>query len=89
MSTEEEAIDLSKYEGLMWLYKFAEKHGIDSEPDHEVGDLQFALETAWNFLSAGRQRELVDICKEEWGYEEETSEEADEHNAPGEAKEDS
>jgi len=29
------------------IIQYAEQHGIDSEPDHEVGDLQDMLRTFW------------------------------------------
>lgn len=31
--------------------KAAEMHGLKSSPDHEVGDLQDMLRTAWEMLS--------------------------------------
>jgi hypothetical protein len=42
---ESDLLDVEFYIGA------AEKHGEDSEPDHEVGDLQEFLRAMWGFLS--------------------------------------
>lgn len=39
------------------LLSAAKTHGLESEPDHEVGDLQDALRVAWELMSK-TQREL-------------------------------
>lgn len=87
---EPEDIDLSKHAGLMWVYKFAEKHGIDSEPDHEVGDLQYALEAAWDMLNPAQQQKLLERCREEWGDlpDGEEAGEAETERTAGDAAED-
>ena len=36
----------------------AERHGEQSEPDHEVGDLQDALRAAWALLSPDQRRKV-------------------------------
>lgn len=35
--------------------KAAEEHGLSSEPDHEVGDLQCFLRSMWELLTPGQQ----------------------------------
>ena len=35
----------------------ARRHGEDSEPDHEVGDLQDALRIAWKALTLAQRRQ--------------------------------
>jgi hypothetical protein len=37
----------------------AQRHGEDSEPDHEVGDLQEALRLAWNFMSHAMRNDFM------------------------------
>jgi hypothetical protein len=34
----------------------AQKHGEDSEPDHEVGDLQDMLRAAWSIMTPEQRR---------------------------------
>ena len=41
-----------------FIIERAYDHGIDSEPDHEVGDLQDALRAALPLLDADQEREL-------------------------------
>lgn len=43
---------------LQDILQAAEQHGNDSDPDHEVGDLQDALRLAWAALTTA-QREHV------------------------------
>lgn len=38
-------------EGAEQIIKAAEKHGQDSDPDFEVGDLQVALREAWKQMT--------------------------------------
>lgn len=45
--------------------KAAEKHGEDSHPDHEVGDLQDLLRAAWEIMSP-EQRYKLTVCPEAW-----------------------
>ena len=40
------------------LLAAAKAHGDESEPDHEVGDLQGLLTSCWNRLSPDQQREV-------------------------------
>jgi len=42
---------LTKDELLQRLLKGAETHGLDSEPDHEVGDLQDILRSSFKLLN--------------------------------------
>lgn len=37
----------------------AKQHGEDSDPDHEVGDLQDMLRSAWELLSEEQRLQLV------------------------------
>ena len=41
------------------LLASAKAHGENSEPDHEVGDLQDALRIAWDLLDEAKRRELL------------------------------
>jgi hypothetical protein len=36
---------------LQYYLDAAQQHGEDSEPDHEVGDLQDLLRTMWSLLT--------------------------------------
>jgi len=52
----------------------ATKHGVESEPDHEVGDLQDLLFEVWGHLSKRGQAEFlksdtVQDLLENWGTE--------------------
>ncbi|MBI4951258.1 MAG: hypothetical protein HY908_04440 [Myxococcales bacterium] len=40
------------------LLDAAEAHGADSEPDHEVGDLQGILRSCWKLMTAAQRREV-------------------------------
>ena len=44
----------------------AQQHGLDSDPDHEVGDLQGYLRAAWQLLTMGQraQFEQIPLVKE-------------------------
>jgi hypothetical protein len=42
---------MNAYELFLKVINAAEQHGIDSGPDHEVGDLQDALEEALKLLT--------------------------------------
>lgn len=44
---------------LQKLFESAQAHGENSEPDHEVGDLQNALEIAWELMTPEQRRELL------------------------------
>jgi len=54
-----EAIVSINYDGYDSIVKSAESHGLDSEPDHEVGDLQEALFIAWELLNEKTRKVLV------------------------------
>lgn len=49
----------SDYDGFDKILEFAELHGTDSEADHEVGDLQDALQIAWELLNEKDRQTLV------------------------------
>jgi len=36
----------------------AKQHGLDSEPDHETGDLQTLLRSAWSVLTIEQKAEI-------------------------------
>lgn len=56
----------SKY--LQWVLEQAEEHGLDAEPDHEVGDLQDALRVAFSLLTEEQQATAVSKLEEAgWG----------------------
>lgn len=44
---------------LSVLLDAAENHGKESEPDHEVGDLQDILRVCWAKLTVAQQREVM------------------------------
>lgn len=41
------------------ILKAAEQHGQNSEPDHEVGDLQDVLRAAWSLMSTEQRNQLM------------------------------
>lgn len=45
-------------EMLEVIFQSARKHGEESELEHEVGDLQDALQLAWQMLSKDQRCEL-------------------------------
>ncbi|WP_371438310.1 hypothetical protein [Polaromonas sp.] len=42
------------------LIEAATIHGQDSNPDHEAGDLQELLRSAWNLMSSAQRQQLLD-----------------------------
>jgi hypothetical protein len=46
------------------LLDAAEAHGAQSEPDHEVGDLQDILRTCWRRLNSRSQQEVYKVHKD-------------------------
>jgi len=51
------------------LMAAARRHGLESDPDHEVGDLQDVLRSCWDRLSPAAREEVFDLYKErvhEW-----------------------
>lgn len=44
----------------------AERHGLESEPDHEVGDLQDALREAWKRMTPEARSDTI-TALELWG----------------------
>lgn len=58
------------------LLELAALHGLDSEPDHEVGDLQDLLRAVWKLLPLPRMATLMKSeemrqLRESWGVDEE------------------
>jgi len=51
--------------GFCRIIHSAEQHGINSEPEHEVGDLQDALEIAWELLTPDQRKEVTRTYFEE------------------------
>lgn len=49
---------------LNQLLAAAEAHGAESEPDHEVGDLQQVLYSCWKRLTPEQQLEVFDEHKD-------------------------
>lgn len=45
--------------GIERLIAAAERHGQDSEPDHEVGDLQSLLRRAWELMEPHQRTTLL------------------------------
>jgi hypothetical protein len=57
---------------LQRLLDAAARHGEQSDPDMEAGDLAEILQACWKRLSFGQRRLVFDECKEiveEWGPE--------------------
>ena len=50
---------------LAWILSTAQTHGEDSEPDHEVGDLQEALREAFVYLTEAEKRQVITNLREE------------------------
>ncbi len=50
---------MTKKIGLELCLQAALAHGKDSDPDHEVGDLQQLLRRAWQILSPGQRLEFM------------------------------
>ena len=48
-----------KPETLDDIFEAARQHGVDSEPDHEVGDLQDALTKTWGILTDAQKHEVL------------------------------
>ncbi len=46
----------------------AMQHGLDSEPDHEVGDLQQAFELSFRRLSDQDQLQVIEQLKTEYDW---------------------
>lgn len=46
-------------EDLETVFEMARQHGEDSDPDHEVGDLQELLRQAWEIMSPDQRLELL------------------------------
>lgn len=49
----------SKMLDVSFYLDAAKQHGEDSEPDHEVGDLQAFLTVAWSLMSPSQRREFA------------------------------
>lgn len=60
-------------EGYQTILNAAQAHGMESEPDHEVGDLQDALIAAWKLLSSEQRVALVNGL-DLWGDDEDDEE---------------
>lgn len=45
--------------GIELYIEAAEQHGKDSEPDHEVGDLQDVARKMWEIMSPGQRMKLM------------------------------
>lgn len=55
------------------ILRAAERHGLESEPDHEVGDLQDALREAWDHMTP-EQRKAAFGEMDLWGADDEPEE---------------
>ncbi|MCE6959591.1 hypothetical protein LAZ40_11040 [Cereibacter sphaeroides] len=53
------------YADIETFIQAAKDHGSDSEPDHEVGDLQDMLRAAWEIMTPEQRVTLVrsDACR--------------------------
>jgi hypothetical protein len=52
------------YQDLQDLLDAAQRHGEESDPDHEVGDLQDILRDLWPKLSLRARREVCAAARE-------------------------
>lgn len=43
----------------------AQRHGQESEPDMEIGDLQAALRIAWSLLDEAARGEFIELASEQ------------------------
>ncbi len=64
----------TNYDGYNAIVESAAQHGRDSEPDHEVGDLQDALCIAWELLNEEGRSSLLkrffeEVADEELSFE--------------------
>jgi len=62
-------MDSSDHIGGYWpLLNAASNHGGESEPDHEIGDLQDVVASAWRIMSQKQRAQLLVDCEElaEW-----------------------
>lgn len=50
------------------LISAAQEHGLQSEPDHEVGDLQEILRTAWELLPENKRGVLIQEHSDKLGW---------------------
>lgn len=50
------------------IIEAAEQHGRDSEPEHEVGDLQDALREAWKRMTPAQRSDTI-TALDLWGGE--------------------
>lgn len=56
---EGDAVESADLRGYDRIIAAAQRHGTDSEPDHEVGDLQDALRLCWSRLSTTQQKSVL------------------------------
>ncbi len=68
--------------GIEGLITAAERHGQDSEPDHEVGDLQSLLRKAWDLMEPHQRTALLASSEAEEVLEHGGGEEADADPSP-------
>lgn len=54
------SIDRSSAQFAFRLIEAAEQHGIDSEPDHEVGDLQTFFVACWCVMTPQQRLRALD-----------------------------
>jgi hypothetical protein len=58
-------IDTSNHVGGYWpLINSANNHGRESDPDHEIGDLQDVVALAWRIMSQKQRSQLLVDCEE-------------------------
>lgn len=48
------------------LLKYARQHGLESEPEHEVGDLQEVIFQCWDHLDCDAKGIIYDYFRTQW-----------------------
>jgi hypothetical protein len=50
------------------LIKAAKQHGLQSEPEHEVGDLQEMVRASWRLMTNNQREDLLEVFADlkEW-----------------------
>lgn len=60
-------MDLDRF--VMIVLGYAEMHGAEDDPDHEVGDLQDVVRALAGRLSPGDRQAVLDELSEDWDDE--------------------
>lgn len=58
---------MCKTDPLERLIDYAQQHGIDSEPDHEIGDLHELSRAMWALLTTPQKAAIIEYFNKQWG----------------------